>query len=64
MHTIPDVLPRRLRQADDHERGATAVEYALMTSLIAVVIIGVVAFIGTTVMEMFDAANANWPNLP
>ena len=37
------------------ERGATAVEYALMVSLIAVVIIGAVTILGTNVSDAFDA---------
>lgn len=36
------------------EGGATAVEYALMVALIAVVIITAVAFIGTSSSEKFD----------
>jgi pilus assembly protein Flp/PilA len=43
------------------EGGATAVEYALMVALIAVVIIAAVAFIGTSSSEKFqevgDAVN-------
>jgi pilus assembly protein Flp/PilA len=35
------------------EGGATAVEYALMVALIAVVIIAAVAFIGTSSSEKF-----------
>jgi pilus assembly protein Flp/PilA len=43
------------------DRGATAVEYALMVSLIALVIIlGVVAF-GTSVKGLFELAVANPP---
>lgn len=36
------------------EDGATAVEYGLMVSLIAVVIIGAVALIGTNLSAMFN----------
>ncbi len=36
------------------EEGATAVEYGLMVSLIAVVIIGAVALIGTNLSTMFN----------
>jgi pilus assembly protein Flp/PilA len=36
------------------ERGATAVEYALMVALIAVVIIVAVTFIGTSASTKFD----------
>jgi pilus assembly protein Flp/PilA len=36
------------------EEGATAVEYALMVALIAVVIIAAVTFIGTSASEKFS----------
>ena len=38
------------------ERGATSVEYALMASLIAIVIIAAVKFFGTSVSSLFDLA--------
>jgi pilus assembly protein Flp/PilA len=41
------------------DRGVTAVEYALIAGLIAVVIAGAVALLGTTVLGLFNsAANA------
>lgn len=43
---------RGLVARDDH--GATAVEYALMVSLIAVVIIGGVSFFATSVKGLFE----------
>lgn len=46
------------RRADD-ERGATAVEYALMAGLIAAVIVLAVTGLGTKVNGLFEkAANA------
>jgi len=41
------------------EEGATAVEYALMVSLIAVVIIGAVALIGTSLSDTFSEVADN-----
>ena len=41
------------------EDGATAVEYGLMVSLIAVVIVGAVTLIGTTLNTTFRAVAAN-----
>jgi pilus assembly protein Flp/PilA len=41
------------------EDGATAVEYGLMVSLIAVVIIGAVALIGTNLKAMFLGVAGN-----
>ena len=45
---------RRWRR-DNRCRGATAVEYALMVALIAVVIIAAVAFIGTSSSTQFQS---------
>ena len=36
------------------ERGATAVEYGLMVTLIAVVIVGAVALFGTNLIALFS----------
>jgi len=40
------------------ENGATAVEYALMVALIAVVIIAAVTFIGTSASSKFDTVGS------
>lgn len=40
------------------ERGATAVEYGLMVSLIAVAIIGAVTFLGEALSGLFDTVTA------
>ena len=40
------------------ENGATAVEYALMVALIAVVIIAAVTFIGTSASAKFDTVGS------
>jgi pilus assembly protein Flp/PilA len=44
------------RAAD--QRGATAVEYALMVALIAIVIIGAVAFLGQAVSSKFSTVGS------
>ena len=43
------------RQAEIEERGATAVEYALMVGLIAVAIIGTVTLLGNKVKQTFNS---------
>ena len=43
-----------LKTRAGEEGGATAVEYALMVALIAVVIIGAVTFIGNSASDKFD----------
>lgn len=45
--------PPHARFTDD--RGATAVEYAIMASLIAAVIVITVAALGVNVTDLFDA---------
>lgn len=41
------------------EKGATAIEYALIASLVAVIIIGAVTSLGSSVLALFDTtANA------
>jgi pilus assembly protein Flp/PilA len=42
------------------ERGATAVEYALMVSLIAAVIIGAVSLLGGELLGIFQGT-LGWP---
>lgn len=39
--------------ADAKERGATAVEYGLLVALIAAIIVGVVAALGTKILNAF-----------
>lgn len=48
-------LQALLNSMRSDEKGATAVEYGLMVSLIAVVIIGAVGLIGTNLNGMFTA---------
>jgi len=43
-----------LKERAQEERGATAVEYALMVALIAVVIIAAVTFLGESASDKFD----------
>jgi pilus assembly protein Flp/PilA len=51
----------RLRQLHD-ERGATAVEYALMVGLIAAAVVGLVVILGGKVTGIFDKTNDNIGN--
>ena len=52
---IVGVLQARVEGSKD--RGATAVEYGLLVGLIAAVIIGVVATLGTTIAGFFTDIN-------
>jgi pilus assembly protein Flp/PilA len=44
------------------ESGATAIEYGLLAALIAVVIIGAVAALGTTLQGTFEKVNTDIAN--
>jgi pilus assembly protein Flp/PilA len=48
-------LPARLADLRKDERGVTSVEYGLMVALIAIVIIGAVALVGTNLKTLFSS---------
>ena len=51
-------LQTRFAELRDREDGATAVEYGLIVALIAAIIVGIVATVGTDVKKAFtDIAN-------
>ncbi|MBT8225154.1 MAG: Flp family type IVb pilin [Dactylosporangium sp.] len=50
---------RSLRSAPD--RGATAVEYGLMTLLIAIAIVGAVTLLGANLTDLFTDAAGMFP---
>jgi pilus assembly protein Flp/PilA len=49
------------RKAEIEERGATAVEYALMVGLIAVAIIGAVSLLGNKIKSSFNTISNTLP---
>ena len=55
LYTLQTIVARRL---DSKDKGATAVEYGLMVSLIAVVIIAAVTLLGTRLAAIFTAVTA------
>lgn len=46
------------------DKGATAVEYAIMLALIAAVIFGAVAAMGLSVTGLFDSVNEQFSSAP
>jgi pilus assembly protein Flp/PilA len=44
-----------MRASIKEERGATAIEYALLVGLIAVIIIAAVSVLGTSLRDIFDS---------
>ena len=54
LYTGASALWTSLKARAEEEIGATAVEYALMVALIAVVIIAAVAFIGKSASNQFS----------
>lgn len=51
----------KLKRFFKEEEGVTAIEYALIAMLIAVVIIGAVTVIGTSLQNPFNAVDAALP---
>ena len=52
---------RSVKRALANERGATAVEYALIASLIAAVVAGIVTVMGGEVLGLFQMMVDLWP---
>lgn len=52
-------LANRINNVKRGDRGATAVEYGLMVSLIAVAIIATVTLLGAQLVAIFDAVTAS-----
>jgi Flp pilus assembly pilin Flp len=53
MRSLPEISDRTTRGAG--ERGATAVEYSILASLIAAVVAATVVLLGTTVLGLFQS---------
>jgi pilus assembly protein Flp/PilA len=54
-------MSKRLDGANNRERGATAVEYAIMVAFIAAAIFGSVTLFGAAVTGLFTTVIDNWP---
>ena len=54
LYTAASAWWAELKERTSEERGATAVEYALMVTMIAVVIAGAVSLFGIRVAALFD----------
>ena len=54
MKNLVNLVSRKLNERIRADKGATAVEYALIVGLIAVVIILAVAFLGDTISGIFE----------
>ena len=61
MRTIFETMSKRLDGANNRERGATAVEYAIMVAFIAAAIFGSVTLFGAAVTGLFTTVIDNWP---
>ena len=51
----------RMRTLKDDERGASAVEYAMLVGVLAVVIIGALVAFGGKISELFNGIDLNAP---
>ncbi len=64
MKTQYNFLATYLRAQAKTERGAAMVEYALLLALIAIVAIGAIRLLGTTVEGQFEDIEAGLDNAP
>lgn len=55
---------RHMQRATSTDEGATAVEYALMAALIALVIFGAVVVLGTNLGNLYDCAATAVDGMP
>lgn len=53
--TVPD----RLKALKDEEKGASAMEYALLVGLIAVVLVAAIATFGTKLSNLFSSVDTS-----
>jgi pilus assembly protein Flp/PilA len=53
----------RMLRAVSADRGATAVEYALIASLIAVVIVLAVLLLGSNLLDLFDTSASSYADV-
>jgi pilus assembly protein Flp/PilA len=58
------ILLQTMLRTRRNERGATAVEYGLMVSLIAVAIIATVAALGGSLSDMFNSVTGRIEDAP
>jgi len=61
---MKETLTRAWRRFCQDESGASAVEYGLLTALIAAVIVGVVGTLGTTIQMVSQAPGRAGRSLP
>ena len=54
-----DYIDNKLTSIKSNESGATAVEYALIIGLIAIVIIAAVTLLGTAISDLFSRARCS-----
>lgn len=60
LELLARVQARYLWRSDDTDRGATAVEYAIMVGMIALGIVSSVKFFGTSVQKSFNQVPVTW----
>ena len=55
LHTLSLVAADRLKAVKEEERGASAVEYAVLVAVIVAVVITAVTLLGTKITDLFDS---------
>jgi pilus assembly protein Flp/PilA len=58
-YVTADRVNGRLQTLKNDERGASAVEYALLVGLIAIAVVAAVGVFGKKLKELFDGVNVN-----
>jgi pilus assembly protein Flp/PilA len=63
LHVLAFSVSDRMKALKEDERGASAMEYALLVGLIAVAVVAAVAVFGTKLKTLFDGVEVN-PKAP
>jgi pilus assembly protein Flp/PilA len=64
LHVLAFSVSDRLKALKEDQRGASAVEYALLIGLIAAAVVGAVAVFGPKLKSLFDGINVSGTTAP
>jgi pilus assembly protein Flp/PilA len=63
LHTLSYVAADRMKALKE-EKGASAIEYAILVACIAAIVIAAVALLGTKIKSLFDGISLSQPSTP
>ena len=55
LHTLSYVAADRLKAVKEEEKGASAVEYAILVAVLAAVVVAAVYLLGEKITDLFDS---------